>query len=334
MIQNSWGPIAMLSSPNLLGSFQNSAFYQAMLPQIMLNNNTSIGDCFKNTYQNNIPLNAFSYQLFGDPALIPRIVNNEHQIAEPLVLKLSVNDQTIFVSIFPRDSWTKVKLPLSHYTHLFEDTTEILSLEQISLIPYFAQNEFTHGNILIDDFALGELFSQNFEGGLNSLEIQQLQNNLTISLNWDVPGSQGQSLEMTFDRSNSDSLLSSISLFLDPNLELSITDTISFWIKQGEVTLSTDPSGIQTPASFEFAQPYPNPFNASTRLTFSLPSAGIVHFTAYDITGRQVWQMSPQKYSSGVNSFTWQPVNLSSGIYLIRMESGPFVANRKVLMVK
>ena len=334
IMENETGPVTILSSPNLLSLYNTHSFYQQLITDMMVTNDSRIGDYLKMADdQVNFPT-LFKFQLFGDPALIPKFVNDENPISQPLYLKMAIDDQDAFITIFPQDEWTQFKVPLAHYQNIFQENPAGISIDHISLTPYFNQAENITGNVLIDNFAIAESYNQNFDAGFLGWSPDVQNNELSLTLTDDSPYQSGNALNFEFGQSENDTALSKVIVALDSVVNITLNDTIEFWIKQGEVIMATDPNLLQNPQDYKLHIPYPNPFNAVTRLTFQLPRASLVKLFAYDITGRQVWESQSQQYPAGPNSLIWQPQNLSSGIYFIRMEAGRFQASQKVLMVK
>ncbi len=88
------------------------------------------------------------------------------------------------------------------------------------------------------------------------------------------------------------------------------------------------------PSSFQLSHAYPNPFNPTTTISFSIPEFGLTTITAYDITGRQLETLTNEVLSVGSYSINWNAASYPSGVYLIRMESGEFTQTQKVVLVK
>ena len=79
---------------------------------------------------------------------------------------------------------------------------------------------------------------------------------------------------------------------------------------------------------------YPNPFNPTTTITFTIPKFGLTTITAYDITGRQLETLINEVLNMGNYSINWNASSYPRGVYLIRMDSGDFTQTQKVLLVK
>jgi hypothetical protein len=88
------------------------------------------------------------------------------------------------------------------------------------------------------------------------------------------------------------------------------------------------------PYRFEMAELYPNPFNPSTEVSFSLPMDGYVQLAAYDVRGKEVDVIFEGAQSIGQHSYTWNASNLPSGVYYIRLQAGAMVTSQKALLIK
>jgi hypothetical protein len=88
------------------------------------------------------------------------------------------------------------------------------------------------------------------------------------------------------------------------------------------------------PHRFELSKLYPNPFNPSTEVSFSLPIDGHVQLAAYDIRGQKVDMIFEGAQSVGQHSYTWDASNLPSGVYYIRLQAGSMISTQKALLVK
>ncbi|MBU1131009.1 T9SS type A sorting domain-containing protein [Patescibacteria group bacterium] len=79
---------------------------------------------------------------------------------------------------------------------------------------------------------------------------------------------------------------------------------------------------------------YPNPFNPTTTLSFTLPEASHVTLTVCDINGRQVTQLVNGYRESGIHEVTFDGSHLASGIYFYHLASGDFTKVGKMMLVK
>ncbi len=85
---------------------------------------------------------------------------------------------------------------------------------------------------------------------------------------------------------------------------------------------------------FELKQNYPNPFNPATKIKYQLASSGIVSLKVYDILGREVATLVNETKSAGNYEANFNAANLSSGIYLYKIQAGNFTESKKMILLK
>lgn len=83
---------------------------------------------------------------------------------------------------------------------------------------------------------------------------------------------------------------------------------------------------------------YPNPFNSSTQLSFTIPSSGEVTLTVFDALGNEVGIPFDGTATPGFHSLTWDAGPLPSGVYFLELhvQSGSFIHRsvRKLLLLR
>jgi hypothetical protein len=84
---------------------------------------------------------------------------------------------------------------------------------------------------------------------------------------------------------------------------------------------------------------YPNPFNPSTTISFSLAKAGKASLAIYNLKGQLVKRLVDGDYGSGEHKVVWNGKdennrNIASGMYFYRMESGSYKSVKKMLLMK
>jgi hypothetical protein len=93
------------------------------------------------------------------------------------------------------------------------------------------------------------------------------------------------------------------------------------------------------PDQFELTQNYPNPFNPTTEIAFTLPQAAHVTLEIYNILGQHVATLVDDYREAGEHLVQWESKDtggqqVSSGIYLYRLQAGEFVEMKKMLLLK
>jgi hypothetical protein len=84
---------------------------------------------------------------------------------------------------------------------------------------------------------------------------------------------------------------------------------------------------------------YPNPFNASTQLSFFLPTESAVAFEIYSVLGTKVRTLEIPHLYAGYHQITWDARGddgrtVASGLYIYRMRAGDAVETRRMLLLK
>ena len=97
---------------------------------------------------------------------------------------------------------------------------------------------------------------------------------------------------------------------------------------------SLDNDNILNPNKFILSPAFPNPFNPTITIPFSLSKALDVKINIYDLNGNKIDNISNQIYSKGNHSLTWNASGFSSGIYFIAFEFGEEIQKQKILLMK
>lgn len=108
-------------------------------------------------------------------------------------------------------------------------------------------------------------------------------------------------------------------------------DGVSF-MKQTQV-------GEEKLASFAITGNYPNPFNPSTTIEFSLPEAGFAELVIYNVTGQKIRTLVTETMTPGVHSIVWDGhddngLPVSAGLYVTRLQMNDAVTSDQMMLVK
>lgn len=105
------------------------------------------------------------------------------------------------------------------------------------------------------------------------------------------------------------------------------------------VALPESAAGGQKPKTFEVHGNYPNPFNPTTTISYSLPQTMEVQLTIYNILGQKVVTLVNSEQEAGMQNVTWDASRVASGTYLYRMvaeaaDGRRFITERKMVLIK
>ena len=127
---------------------------------------------------------------------------------------------------------------------------------------------------------------------------------------------------------------STILVVVAPEGDVLFTTNKSFEIVDMIVANSTDEIEVNTITDFGLSAAYPNPFNPSTTVSLTVPSADYVSVKVYNLMGQVVGVLADGMMEANVYSFTWDASNMSSGVYLVKAESSSSVDIQKVMLIK
>ncbi|MCK9310434.1 MAG: T9SS type A sorting domain-containing protein, partial [Candidatus Cloacimonetes bacterium] len=128
--------------------------------------------------------------------------------------------------------------------------------------------------------------------------------------------------------------------YVYPNLQVFNTKHEEHW-EQLYALLDKKPATeeIPIPSVPLIATNYPNPFNPSTTIAFSIPTTYNTKLSVYNIKGQKVKELINNELASGYHKIIWDGRDknnrgVSSGIYFFRLQSGGKVSVRKAMLMK
>jgi hypothetical protein len=107
-----------------------------------------------------------------------------------------------------------------------------------------------------------------------------------------------------------------------------------FWLMKLELAMpSSTPTLELQPEAFALSA-YPNPFNPSTEIAYSVPNSGRIHLSVYDILGQRISVLQDGLLSAGEYRFTFDGGRYPSGIYFLRLETVSYQKTLKLVLMK
>jgi len=105
-------------------------------------------------------------------------------------------------------------------------------------------------------------------------------------------------------------------------------------VMSGIDLLSLGTRTAESPQAFALFRSYPNPFNATTKISYSLAEAGDVTLKVYDLSGRVVSTLVAGFQRAGEHDVIWDASDYSSGVYFYKLQVGDFVSTKKMNLLK
>jgi hypothetical protein len=110
----------------------------------------------------------------------------------------------------------------------------------------------------------------------------------------------------------------------------------------GSTTLATaSTTENDVPNRFVLNQNFPNPFNPSTRITYTVgansgpqSAASTVRLAVYDLLGREVAVLVNKETQPGSYEVNWDASGFSSGLYVYRLTAGGYSESRKMMLTR
>ncbi|RMG38032.1 MAG: T9SS C-terminal target domain-containing protein [Methanobacteriota archaeon] len=108
------------------------------------------------------------------------------------------------------------------------------------------------------------------------------------------------------------------------------------WYGQPLATSLEEDLDADVPVSLELKSNFPNPFNPSTTIQFSLPEAMEVRLAVYNALGQEVATLVEGRLSNGIHHYLWDAGDMPSGVYFYRLSSGTSgeVITHKMLLMR
>jgi hypothetical protein len=117
-----------------------------------------------------------------------------------------------------------------------------------------------------------------------------------------------------------------------PDPDTTVVDIGRYYYHQ--TPSAVEPLASAQPSQFHLFPNYPNPFNASTVLRYSLIQPGMVTLKVHNVLGQEVVTLFEGTKQSGVHSITWDASDVSSGIYFARLNNGVQTRCMKMILLK
>ena len=107
----------------------------------------------------------------------------------------------------------------------------------------------------------------------------------------------------------------------------------SVWANNGAAIVQLSGS-TPLPTAVALNEAYPNPFNPSTTISFTVPQNMHINLSVYDINGRVVAELVNEVRSGDTYNVVWNATSNASGVYFIKLAAGESVHTQKIMLIK
>ena len=95
----------------------------------------------------------------------------------------------------------------------------------------------------------------------------------------------------------------------------------------------------ELPGEYSLSQNYPNPFNPTTNISFSVVNSGEVSLKIYDLSGKEINELTDNFYTPGVYNVIWDATDfngnqVSSGIYIYQLKSNDGILSNSMILMR
>jgi hypothetical protein len=121
-------------------------------------------------------------------------------------------------------------------------------------------------------------------------------------------------------------------------VEMDIAPRLLIWKKGNE------PTGVETvqqkgPIEYALKSNYPNPFNPSTIIGYTLAETAVTRILIFNALGQKVKTFHHVPNTAGSHSITWNGLSdqgrkVPSGLYFYQLKSGDFIQTRKMVLIE
>jgi hypothetical protein len=105
-------------------------------------------------------------------------------------------------------------------------------------------------------------------------------------------------------------------------------------VKISEIKPTDSEKIVEIPDKYVLEQNYPNPFNPATTIRYSLPEQSHVTIEIFSITGKHVATLVDESHAAGRHHVDFDAGQLTSGVYLYRMQANGISASKKLTLIK
>jgi hypothetical protein len=85
---------------------------------------------------------------------------------------------------------------------------------------------------------------------------------------------------------------------------------------------------------YNLAQNYPNPYNPTTLIEYSMPTSSNVILKIYNVLGKLITTLVNENQEAGIYKINFDASRLSNGVYFYKIQAGSYTETKKMLLIK
>ncbi len=230
------------------------------------------------------------------------------------------------VELFTPWSW---KTGMWEVLHLMSNHTKEIKVES-STIPADVVNAYASCNAAGDSLTI---FLVNRDTK-NSQDVHlQLSNFEMVDGDYTTLQLSNLPSNETFNSASDNALKIGAVSVINGRMALSLPKLSVTAVVLGGKTVDTRVADKTTPTDFQLTA-YPNPFNPSTIISYTLPYAQNISINIFDSLGRRVQSMQNERQDAGAHVIQFDGTDLASGVYLVRISADSHILTKKIMLMK
>ncbi|MBK7632264.1 MAG: T9SS type A sorting domain-containing protein [Ignavibacteriales bacterium] len=119
--------------------------------------------------------------------------------------------------------------------------------------------------------------------------------------------------------------------FCNPNLAIAVGDS-------GLFSMYESPNALEdnnlTLSDFSLKQNFPNPFNSTCAIIYSIPKSSQVSLKIFNTIGEEIETLVNGEKPIGTYEVNWNAENIPSGVYFYQLKAGDFTQTRKMILLR
>ncbi|MCU0344865.1 MAG: T9SS type A sorting domain-containing protein [Ignavibacterium sp.] len=114
-----------------------------------------------------------------------------------------------------------------------------------------------------------------------------------------------------------------------------VIEGYEYWSEDSiQVIVGIENKISEIPTEYLLSQSYPNPFNSSCAIKYSIPKLSQVSLKIFNTLGEEIETLVNEEKPVGTYELNWNAANLPSGVYFYQLKAGDFISTKKMILLK